>query len=311
MTRAQFTQVEALGWLGILAKLALAIMKGIIGWLANSKALIADAMFTTANVVRSIVERAPQPKHGIGNDSSQPLARIIASALLMFLGFEVAKTSFESIFIHQNELKPLHGFVLIVLIGAIAAKVVLVQSWWRPAWRWRKDALFNNALDRREELVVSSVALLGVGAAWLGNVWNIHWLYYADPIAGLIVALCMIWIGIRWIRDCTHHTFDRALPADERAALVRVVQDVKGVITVAVLNAREHGHYVVVDINIHVNPSISVTEGHEIGKAVKYELMQRFSHVSDVSIHVIPYNHGFPYRHTTDLNKHEAPAMVH
>jgi cation diffusion facilitator family transporter len=311
MTRTQSTQVEALGWLGILAKLALAIMKGMIGWLGNSKALIADAMFTTANVVRSIVERSPQPKHGFDNGSSQPLARIFASALLMFLGFEVAKTSLESIFIHQNGLKPLHGFAMIVLMGVIVVKLVLIQSGWRLAWRWRVDTLYSNTLDHREELIVSSVALLGVGAAWLGNVWNIHWLYYVDPIAGLTIALFMIWTGIRWIRDSTHHTFDRALPADERAALVRVVQDVKGVITVAVLNAREHGHYVVVDVKIHVNPNISVTEGHEIGKAVKYELMQRFSHVSDVSIHIIPYDHGFPYRQTTDLNKHETPAMLH
>ena len=89
------------------------------------------------------------------------------------------------------------------------------------------------------------------------------------------------------------------------------VQRVKGVITVDGLRAREHGQYVIVDVKISVNPRISVSEGHEIAKMAKQHLMKRFSHVSDVLVHVNPYDPGYPYKNNVDPDHDEIPTVLH
>lgn len=95
--------------------------------------------------------------------------------------------------------------------------------------------------------------------------------------------------------------------ADE---LMQVVQRVEGVVTVQSLKAREHGHYVVADIVISVNPRITVLEGQEIAKRVKTLLMHRFLHLSEVSVFVEPYDPGYPYKSNHDPNQEQMPTLL-
>ena len=55
------------------------------------------------------------------------------------------------------------------------------------------------------------------------------------------------------------------------------------------LYAREHGHYVIVDIKVSVDPYITVEEGHRIGKHVKETLMKQ-DNVQNVFVHINPYS---------------------
>lgn len=72
-----------------------------------------------------------------------------------------------------------------------------------------------------------------------------------------------------------------------------------------------HGHYVIVDVKISVNPRITVLEGHDIAKAVKKILMKRFSHVSDVFTHVNPYDPGYPYKNYMRDQMEDHPPFLH
>lgn len=96
-------------------------------------------------------------------------------------------------------------------------------------------------------------------------------------------------------------------PADE---LMQIAQRVEGVVTVQSLKAREHGHYVIAEIVISVNPRITVLEGHEIAKRVKTLLMHRFLHLSDVVIYVEPYDPGYPYKSNHDPNQEQMPTLL-
>ncbi|GKU75687.1 cation transporter dimerization domain-containing protein [Paenibacillus sp. L3-i20] len=95
--------------------------------------------------------------------------------------------------------------------------------------------------------------------------------------------------------------------ADE---LMQVIQRVEGVVTVQSLRAKEHGHYVIAEVVISVNPRISVLEGQEIAKKVKLLLMHRFLHLSDVSIYVEPYDPGYPYKSNHELNQEQMPTLL-
>ena len=97
---------------------------------------------------------------------------------------------------------------------------------------------------------------------------------------------------------------------EDTEELMQIVQRVEGVITVQSLRAKEHGHYVIADIVISVNPRITVLEGQEIAKRVKLLLMHRFLHLSDVSVYVEPYDPGYPYRSNHDPNQEQLPTLL-
>lgn len=55
------------------------------------------------------------------------------------------------------------------------------------------------------------------------------------------------------------------------------------------LHARTHGHYIIIDIKIGVNPSLTVEDGHRISKEVKQALLKNHSEVKNVLVHINPY----------------------
>ncbi|MNZ87298.1 Cation efflux family protein [compost metagenome] len=108
------------------------------------------------------------------------------------------------------------------------------------------------------------------------------------------------------IRNDGGETVDEEDP-DE---MLQLVQRIEGVITVQSLRAKEHGHYVIAEMVINVNPRISVLEGQEIAKRVKQLVMKRFIHVTDVLVYVEPYDPGFPYKSNHDPNQEQMPTLL-
>ncbi|HZG57264.1 cation diffusion facilitator family transporter [Paenibacillus sp.] len=319
MTEQRFAKAEFAAWLGIIGNLALAIMKGVVGFFSGSKALIADAANSASDVAGSFAvliglraaKRPPDKDHPYGHGKAESIAAIIVSVLLLLVGFEVARGAIVTIFFTEGPIPVPEAYAIWALVAAIVVKEILFRYKFRLGKELNSQALIATAWDHRSDVMASGAALVGVAGSVLGGRYGIGWLAYADPVAGLLVAGLVLLMGYRLIMEAIHNTLDHVLHTEDAEELVQAAQHVKGVITVDELRAREHGHYVIVDAKISVNPRITVLEGHDIAKAVKHELMNKFSHVSDVFVHVNPYDPGFPYKNVGDAAQDETPSLLH
>ncbi|TLS53568.1 cation transporter [Paenibacillus antri] len=319
MTQQRFAKAEFAAWLGIFGNLALAVMKGVVGFLSGSQALIADAANSASDVAGSFAvliglraaKRPPDKDHPYGHGKAESIAAIIVSVLLLLVGFEVARTAVVTIFFSEGPIPIPESYAIWALAVAIVVKEFLFRYKFRLGKQLNSQALIATAWDHRSDVMASGAALIGVLGAVLGGIYGIGWLAYADPVAGLLVAALVLRMGYKLIMESIHNTLDHVLHAEDAEELVTAAQNVKGVITVDELRAREHGHYVIVDAKISVNPRITVLEGHDIAKAVKHELMNKFGHVSDVFVHVNPYDPGFPYKIDGDAAQDDYPSLLH
>ncbi|WP_246067459.1 cation diffusion facilitator family transporter [Paenibacillus koleovorans] len=317
MTKQRYEQASLAAWLGIVGNLGLAVMKGIVGWFSGSKALIADAANSASDVAGSIAvliglrasHKPPDEDHPYGHGKAESISAIIVSVLLLLVGLEVGISSVKTI-VAGVETRP-EWYALVAVIIAIIVKELLFQYNIHLGRRLSSQALIASAWDHRSDVLSSIAVLVGVLAALMGDYWGQPWLYYADPVAGLFVALLVLRMGYRLVTESIHSAIDHVLHKEDTEDMLETAQRVKGVIVVNELRAREHGHYVIVDIKICVNPKITVMEGHEIGKTVKQQLLRRFSHVSDVMIHVNPYDPGYPYKNNVDSEQTEQPSLLH
>lgn len=89
-----------------------------------------------------------------------------------------------------------------------------------------------------------------------------------------------------------------------------VVLRMNGIIAVESCEAREQGHYVVATLTINVNPKITVLEGYEIAQRVRWLLMHRFSHLSDVVINVKPFVPEYPYKSNNSSSQEEISTIL-
>lgn len=295
LARAQFG-----AWVGIIGNLVLAGLKLVIGLSAKSQALIADAVHSASDVVGSVAvliglraaERPPDEDHPYGHGKAESISAIIVSVMLALVGFEIGSASVKSLF------SPLEAPGLIAVWAAIGS--MIIKEWmFRYKYNLGKElnsqSLIANAWEHRSDVFSSFAALIGIGGAIIGGRYNIPWLLYLDPLAGIFVSGLVLKMAYDIFKDSIHTTLDHVLHEEETVELRKAIEAVEGVIRIDSLRAREHGHYQIVDVKVSVDPNITVEQGHRIGKQVKQTLLDSFSQVRDVFVHINPFDSAFLY----------------
>jgi cation diffusion facilitator family transporter len=299
--KQRYAKAESAAWTGLIGNACIAAVKGGIGMQTGSKTLLADACRSAADAASSFVSLtgirrsrrrgtpdAPAPAQ---RGRTEAVTGMMASILLMIAGLEIGVSAIRSIAAGIDE-GPEWPSAAVVVIAFVMKELIFPVK------------------ERRTDLYASLAALVGTGGAALGGPLHMPILYYFDPAASLIIFVIVFTSGYRILTASALRSRTTEVETADLNEFKAAIQRIEGVITVEELRAREHGHYVVAEVVISVNPRISVLEGNEIAKRVKYFLMKRFSHVTDVSVHVEPYDPGYPYKSNHDPSQDQMPTLL-
>jgi cation diffusion facilitator family transporter len=317
MTKERFKKAEFVAWSDFIGNLTLALLKGCIGLLANSKALFADGMHTASGAIGSfanirVLRTDKQPPHEDHLNKQGKIERtssVIISVLISIVGIEIGISAIKSLYYGVDT--PPEEYAIIAIIVLLLLKEALFYYISRFRRKYSSYTVITNAWDHKSSVYSSLAALAGTTGAWLGKLFGIHALYYLDPLASIVVAVLIVIMGYQILQNGVYHHSVHERHKVDADILKQAVLRVNGVITVDDLRTKEHGHYVIVDMKISVNPRISVIEGNDIAKEVKAFLMDRYFHVTDVNIHVHPYDPGYPYKNNLEIEQKEISTMVH
>lgn len=289
-------QIYRATWIGIFANLFLAIIKGIGGALSGSKALIADALHSASDIVSSVVilfavrisHKPPDKEHPYGHGKAENIASIIVALLLIVVGIEISITS-AKIFFGEAPVAPTN-LALIIIIISIILKEILFQYKIRLGRKYNSTALISDAWHHRSDSLSSIAVLIGVGAAILGDKFNLPMLIYGDAIAGIIVSIIVIKVGYDLAKESSIVILEKVLNDKDIKKYQETILSIKGINHVDELLARTHGSYVIIDLKVSVASNLNVKDGHDIGKSAKTTLMTNHPEVSDVFVHINPDN---------------------
>ena len=183
------------GGVGIACNILLCVMKLLIGSLTASIAITADAMNNLSDATGSIVtligfkmaEKPADEEHPYGHARSEYLSALAVAALILIIGFELAKTSVDKI-IHPTEVE----FTVpaaVVLVISVLLKMWLFLFNRRLGKEIRSNALLATAADSRNDAIATSAVLL----------CSVVSLFTSLPLAGIVglaVALFILYSGV-------------------------------------------------------------------------------------------------------------------
>ncbi|USK49045.1 cation diffusion facilitator family transporter [Bacillus sp. CMF12] len=289
----RFKKAEFAAIIGIVGNIILAAIKWGIGVYSGSKALVADAVHSASDVAGSFAvylglraaKQPPDEDHPYGHGKAELIAAIIVAVLLFLVGIEIGKSSFESFF---SPIEPPKAIAVAAVLVSIIVKEAMFRYKYNLGKKLNSDALIVNAYEHRSDVYSSIAALIGIGCAIIGGRMGIEWLEYADPVAGLIVSLMILQMAWRLGKESIHSTLDHVLHEEDTLEMRKTAESVEQVKRIDELHAREHGHYVIVDIKVSVDPNMTVEDGHRVGKEVKRKLLG-LENVQNVFVHINPY----------------------
>lgn len=286
--------VSGMTWLSAIVNVILTVVKAVVGVIAHSDALIADAAHSAADVAGSVavmiglrVARRPaDDDHPYGHGKAEFIAASLVAILLILAGADVVYNSIRQFFAPMA--KP-EWAALFTAVGAVVVKEVLFRYQIAIGRKVHSPALLAGAADHRSDVYSSLAASVGIAIALFGAWLRQPILLYADPVAGLFVALVVVRMGYTMADESFRTLLDQVLDSATTARLDASIAAIPGVLRVDDLRARTNGSYWMVDVKVSVDPEMSVLEGHQIARTVKWAIIGEYPQVRDVLVHVNPY----------------------
>ena len=188
------------GILGILANVLLFAGKLVIGTVSGSVSITADAMNNLSDATSSIVtivgfrlaERPADENHPYGHARFEYLSGLAVAAMIVVIGFELAKTSFDKI-LHPEPVV-FSGALVAVLLLSIGVKLILAAVNGSLGRTIDSTALLATAADSRNDCIATGAVLLSAVFAHLTSI-NV------DGYAGLAVALFILYSGANTAKE--------------------------------------------------------------------------------------------------------------
>jgi cation diffusion facilitator family transporter len=112
---------------------------------------------------------------------------------------------------------------------------------------------------------------------------------YLDPIAGLVVSAFIIKMSVTLFRPNIGVLMDESLSSAVLDKIRTMALEIGGVKAVDSIRAHRLGSSFIVDIEVAVDSSFTVEQGHQVAEEVKSGLLSEVEHVQDVIVHVNPY----------------------
>ncbi len=207
---------------GILCNILLFAFKLVVGTISASVAITADALNNLSDATSSIVtfvgfklaERPADEDHPYGHARYEYLSGLAVAAMIIVIGFELAKTSLDKI-LHPAEVLFTMP-VWIVLVGSI-----LVKLWMCLFNRYlglyvNSSTLLATSVDSRND-VISTAAVLVAGI--IGNVFG----WMVDGYMGMAVALFILYSGAMLAKDTISPLLGETASPELRSLIVSVV----------------------------------------------------------------------------------------
>jgi cation diffusion facilitator family transporter len=123
--------------------------------------------------------------------------------------------------------------------------------------------------------------------SFLGERYDINALRYGDRVAAFFIALLVIYVGIRIIRDAITFVLGKSASEETIRSIKETVCDVRGVKGVDTITAITYGHYYQVTLDVVVDGALSVEQGHDIAHEVRDALTDKHN-IQEAVVHVNP-----------------------
>jgi cation diffusion facilitator family transporter len=284
-------------------QLVVTILSGSVGLLAETIHNFGDATTALPLWFAFVVgQREPNKRFTYGYGRVEDLAGV-AIVLTILLSAVIAGYQSVSRLFHPSEVGYLWAVAAASVIGFLGNECVAVFRI-RVGKEIGSAALVADGYHARVDGLTSLAVLFGAAGIWLG-------FPLADPIVGLLITA----IIARIVWQSGKSVFTRLLDGVDPAVIDEIkhaASHTPGVLDVAEVRVRWLGHRMHAEVNLAVNPQLSVEAAHEISKQARHELLHHLPYLSNAIIHIDPANASGEQHHRIAEHAHgDLPAHSH
>jgi cation diffusion facilitator family transporter len=263
-------------------------MKGTIGYLFDSKILVADAFHSSADLLAIfasgfglwLASQKKTARFPYGLYKAETLASFIVGMFIVWAGVEILIDGYHKLFhitrVYMFPIVPVSVSVISVITAYfIARKEKAVGK------MISSQSLIANANESFLDIFISLVVLIGILLAYVR-------IPYIEGSIIILISLLILRLGIKNIWTSLLVLMDANLDPELQSEIEEEINSLYGVKGVSEVMIRQSGPFKMVECKIETSPSLPLYKAHELASKAEDYIVGNYKHIESVLIHVEP-----------------------
>ena len=283
----RFKQTKKAGLFGILGNLFLLIIKGTVGFIFKSQAMIADAANSAGDIFASLmtfignkIASEPQDRtHNFGHGKAEYIFSLFIGISMVVIAFKLLYDSIYTL-IYGSELT-FSWFLIFVCIITIIVKFTLYIYTKHLSKKFKNILLEANTKDHRNDCIVTSFTLVSI----LLTLANIYWF---DGVVGIGISIWICITGVKIFVESYNVLMDISLDQNTSDIILDLAHNYKEIQKVDEISSTPVGYQYVVVLTIYVDGNMSTFESHKLADQLEQNV-EALDKIYKAVVHVNPF----------------------
>lgn len=283
----KFKEIKKASLLGVFGNLFLLLIKGIVGFISGSQAMIADAFNSASDILSSIMtffgqRIASKPKdddHNLGHGKAEYIYSMLISIIMIIMVFKVFKDSIVNLF--TLEKAAFTPWLIVVCALTIIIKIGLFLYTNRLYKKNKSLLLKANRNDHRNDCILTSLNLIACVLGYYG-------IYFVDSVAGIFISIWIFVVAYKIFIESYDILMDKSIDDETKEKVYEVISAHKEIKKISHFNSTPVGYMYQISFTIFVDGNLSTFDSHEIANNLEKEIDKKFPEIYLTVIHVNP-----------------------
>lgn len=275
--------------ISIILNCLLTLIKFISGVISKSSAMISDSVHSLSDVLSTFVviigvkisNKKADSDHPYGHERIECVSAIILSGMLFIIGALIGINGIKNVTNSSNLVMP-GVLALIASIISIISKEAMYQYTIRVSKKINSAALKADAWHHRSDALSSIGSFIGILGSRLG--FKIF-----DPLASVIISLCIIKVSIDIFKDAIDKMVDKSCDKEVINKVISVIEKNESVKNIDDIKTRQFGNKAYVDVEISVDENLLLKDAHKVAEEIHNSVENEINIVKHCMVHVNPY----------------------
>lgn len=275
--------------ISIILNCLLTLIKFISGVISKSSAMISDSVHSLSDVLSTFVviigvkisNKKADSDHPYGHERIECVSAIILSGMLFIIGALIGINGIKNVTNSSNLVMP-GVLALIASIISIILKEAMYQYTIRVSKKINSAALKADAWHHRSDALSSIGSFIGILGSRLG--FKIF-----DPLASVIISLCIIKVSIDIFKDAIDKMVDKSCDKEVIDKVISVIEKNESVKNIDDIKTRQFGNKAYVDVEISVDENLLLKDAHKVAEEIHNSVENEINIVKHCMVHVNPY----------------------
>lgn len=285
MNRFKSTKIASV--LGIIGNLFLLIIKGIVAFLSESQAMIADAFNSAGDIFSSLMtyignkisSKKADDDHNLGHGKAEYIYSMLISISMILMAVLALKDSLKSIFYGSEYTFSI--WLIVVCIVTIIVKFSLYLYTNKLYKKHNNLLILANSKDHFNDTIITSLNLISC----ILSSYNI---FFLDGIVGSIISLWIMYTAIKLFIESYNVLMDKSISLETKNKVLDIIKKEKQVKKIIHFNSTPVGYRYQISFTIYVDGNMSTFDSHEIANNLEEKIIDEVEEIYLVVIHVNP-----------------------